>query len=69
MRALDVVRVVPLVRDASLYGVKIHVLVDDSATARGPLQAAVEAAGVGLRRIAPIAPTLEDIFVAIVSHE
>jgi ABC-2 type transport system ATP-binding protein len=69
MRALELVRAAPLVRDAALYGVAIHALVDDAAAARGPLQAALEAAGVGVRGIAPVAPTLEDIFVAIVTHE
>jgi ABC-2 type transport system ATP-binding protein len=69
MRALDVVRAIPQVRDAALYGVAIHALVDDAAAARGPLQVALEAAGVAVRSIAPVAPTLEDIFVAIVTHE
>ena len=68
MRALDHLRASPLVRDAALYGTAIHALVDDAAGARGPLLAALEASGVGVLEIVPIAPTLEDIFVAIVDR-
>jgi len=68
MRALDVVRASPLVREAALYGTAIHALVANAEQARPTLLAALEAAGVGVSELAPIAPTLEDIFVALVEQ-
>jgi ABC-2 type transport system ATP-binding protein len=67
MTALDVVQASPLVIEAALYGTAIHALVRD-ATAAAALRADLEARGIAVRRIAPIAPTLEDIFVALVER-
>jgi len=68
MPALDVVQASPLVSDAALYGTAIHALVRDPTAATAALRADLDAAGVHVRRIAPIMPTLEDVFVALVEH-
>lgn len=67
MTALDVVQASALVVEAALHGTTIHALVRDAAAAAA-LRADLDARGVGVRRIAPITPTLEDVFVALVEH-
>jgi ABC-type multidrug transport system ATPase subunit len=60
---LPKLRVLPGVRDATLFGETLHVLVDDSVTDRvltGALGS--DPAGTLIR---PIAPTLEDVFVTL----
>lgn len=69
MAALDTLLGIPRVREAALYGNLLHVVVDDASTARAELQAALEAAGVHVRRIDPIAPALEDVFVALIERQ
>ncbi|MDR7555817.1 MAG: ABC transporter ATP-binding protein [Armatimonadota bacterium] len=66
-RALDVVRTSPLVTDAALYGTAIHALVADPHRAAPALADALAAAGVRVRAVAPRAPALEDVFVALVA--
>ena len=68
MPALDIVQASPLVADAALYGTAIHALVGDPAAATRALRRDLEAAGLHVRGIAPITPTLEDVFVALVEH-
>jgi ABC-2 type transport system ATP-binding protein len=65
--ALDVVRASPLVTEAALYGTAIHARVADPARAAPALGEALAAAGVRVVAIAPQAPTLEDVFVALVT--
>lgn len=76
MRAFDFLRASPRVRSAALYGTTIHVLVSQAEGA-GEAQAAeaqaaadalardLAAAGIRVDSIAPIAPSLEDIFVSL----
>lgn len=68
MAALDVVSASPHVIDAALYGTAIHALVSNARTAGPALGRDLAAAGVHVRGISPIAPTLEDIFVALVDR-
>jgi ABC-2 type transport system ATP-binding protein len=68
MRALDVVHASPLVREAALYGTAIHALVASAREAGPALRADLEAAGIGVREITAMAPTLEDVFVALVDR-
>ncbi len=68
MRALDVVRESRAVRDAALYGVAIHALVDEAASASPALAQALAAAGIEGAEIERITPTLEDIFVGLVAR-
>ncbi|MCL6552536.1 MAG: ABC transporter ATP-binding protein [Firmicutes bacterium] len=66
-RAFDVVRASPVVTDAALHGTAIHALVADPGRAVPALADALAAAGVRVRAIAPRAPTLEDVFVALMA--
>jgi ABC-2 type transport system ATP-binding protein len=65
MRALEAAAGAPGVREVAVFGSGLHVGVADEAAA-APLRAALEAAGVRVAAIAPITPTLEDVFVSLV---
>ena len=57
----------PGVLDAAPFGNSVHVLLD-SALHPDELVTALQRKGVGIKRIAPIAPSLEDVFVRLVSR-
>jgi len=68
-RALQQLRGVPGVRDATLFGEAVHLLVDQSlpeAALRRALEAPGGEDGVTIR---PIAPSLEDVFVTLARAE
>ena len=67
MRALEAAAAAPGVREVAVFGSGLHVTVA-AATAAGPLQAALEAAAVRVDGIAPVRPTLEDVFVSLVER-
>ena len=52
--------------DAALFGSVVHATVDDAASAAAGIQSALEAAGIAVSRIAPIRPSLEDVFVSLI---
>jgi ABC-2 type transport system ATP-binding protein len=59
----------PGVVEAALFGRAVHVMVEDAATASATLPVFLAAAGVTVRRISPVRPSLEDVFVALVRRE
>ncbi|HUK61294.1 MAG TPA: ABC transporter ATP-binding protein [Stellaceae bacterium] len=63
--ALETVSRLPWVLDAAPFGNSVHVLLDHERTG-DELAQALRGAGLGIRRIAPIAPSLEDVFVRLV---
>lgn len=67
MTALQVLDEEPAVRDVAIFGVTLHVLAD-SVEATSPIRAALERAGVAVHGIAPIVPSLEDVFVALIEQ-
>ena len=58
----------PGVLDASLHGVLLHVNVPDANVGQS-LQAALTQAGIEIRRIEQVLPSLEDVFVAMVEAQ
>lgn len=66
--ALDVLAARPEVREAALFGRAIHVIVPDGRTALPLLREALVNRGVAVDRIAPVSPSLEDVFVTLVEH-
>jgi drug efflux transport system ATP-binding protein len=66
--ALGVLAALPEVREAALFGRAIHVTVPDSRTALPLLREALVKRGVTVDRIAPVSPSLEDVFVSLVEH-
>jgi len=67
MAALDAAGPAPGVREVAVFGSGLHVTVD-AAVGAAPLRAALEAAGVRVGGIAPISPSLEDVFVSLVER-
>ncbi len=67
MRALEAAGRAPGVREVAVFGSGLHVTVADAADA-GPLREILEGAGVRVGGIAPIRPTLEDVFVSLVER-
>jgi ABC-2 type transport system ATP-binding protein len=65
MRTLDGL---PGMRDVAVFGGGLHVTVDDdSAAAR--IRQALSAKGIEVKRLAPIKPSMEDVFVAMIEAE
>jgi drug efflux transport system ATP-binding protein len=67
-RALELLPKAPGVRDAAAFGNALHVLVDGAGAAEAALPAWLAERGVACRRIESIEPTLEDVFVALVTR-
>jgi len=61
--ALDVLSGLPFVRDASAFGTRLHVVVDDAKEGAGQVVAALAAAGHGPATAERIVPSLEDVFI------
>ena len=57
------------VKGAILMGDSVHVVVDDAARRAGELRAALEHAGVAVDEIERIAPSIEDLFVSLLTAE
>jgi len=65
--ALDALSHMPGVLDAAPFGNSIHVVLDGQRNAED-VAAALRGQGVAIARIAPIAPSLEDVFVRLVGR-
>jgi ABC-2 type transport system ATP-binding protein len=61
--AVEVLKTMPGVQEAAMYGRTVHATVADVATAPRDIAAALRAAGIGVQGVEEIAPTLEDVFV------
>jgi len=66
--ALEVLAALPEVREAALFGRAIHVTVANSQVALPTLREALAGRGVTVDRIAPVPPSLEDVFVSLVER-
>jgi ABC-2 type transport system ATP-binding protein len=68
MGALEFLERHPLVREAAVFGAGLHVTVDREGDG-GELARQLTGAGIGVERLEPVLPTLEDVFVALVERE
>jgi ABC-2 type transport system ATP-binding protein len=59
----------PGVRDALLVGDRVHLFVDEVARRLPELRGRLESAGIKYDSMAPVAPTIEDLFVSAVERE
>ena len=57
------------VKGAILMGDSVHVVVDDAGVRSGELRAALDRAGVAVDEIERIAPSIEDLFVSLLTTE
>jgi ABC-2 type transport system ATP-binding protein len=65
-RAVEALRGAPGILEAAMFGRAVHLLVQDEASARREIPAALAAHGRACRSLTRIAPSLEDVFVALV---
>lgn len=56
----------PGVRDVALHGTDVHVLLDSDAWTADELVAQLTQAGIAVRAIRPIQPTIEDVFISLI---
>jgi ABC-2 type transport system ATP-binding protein len=66
MQAMALLRDFPTVREAALYGVAIHVVVDEPSDAAPKVAAFLRGRGIEVHRVEPRLPSLEDVFVSLV---
>jgi ABC-2 type transport system ATP-binding protein len=66
MRAFAALKTEPTVAGVALFGTALHMSAGDEAAARAAITARLHAAGVGLRSLERIEPSLEDAFVTII---
>jgi ABC-2 type transport system ATP-binding protein len=66
MSAFAALKPEPGVTGVALFGTTLHLTADDETTARVAVAARLQAAGISIRRLERIEPSLEDTFVAIV---
>jgi len=66
MRALDSV---PGVLDVAVFGGGLHVTVDGVEAASARIRLALEDKNIAVERLEPIAPSMEDVFVAMIEAE
>lgn len=65
MRGLEILRAMPAFRDVALYGLFLHVMVENENQA-GEIEAALKNGKVSVQRIEKIEPSLEDVFVFLI---
>jgi ABC-2 type transport system ATP-binding protein len=68
-QAVEVLRTMAGVMEAAMFGRLVHAVVRDEAVAREAIPAAFSAHSVPLESIQRVAPSLEDVFVALVRKE
>jgi ABC-2 type transport system ATP-binding protein len=65
--SLDALERAPGIMDAAVFGNSLHVVVANAAEAIPAIKQALEAKGLHVGRIAPVPPSLEDVFVSLTS--
>lgn len=68
-RAVETLKGMDGVLEAAMFGRLVHVLVQDQEVARKVIPAALEESGVEMEGLEEVAPSLEDVFVALVRKE
>ena len=57
------------VSDVAVFGSGLHVMVDDAKSAMERIRRALEVAGIAIRRLESIEPSLEDVFVTLIEAD
>ncbi len=66
--AFEVVRSLPQVTTVAIFGNSLHVATTNPEQAQVMVREALEARQISIRRLVPVAPTLEDAFIAMISR-
>jgi ABC-2 type transport system ATP-binding protein len=67
--AVDALQTMDGILDAAMFGREVHAVVEDEATAKEAISALFAQRSIPLERIERVAPSLEDVFVALVREE
>ena len=59
----------PGVYEVAVFGGGLHVTVDDAQAAEGRIRIRLEGRGIEVRRLEPIQPAMEDVFVGLIEAE
>ena len=69
MKALEVLKNIAGVRNAGIFGDKVHVLLEDGEKTRRDMERLLKESGNEILSLRKIPPTLEDVFIATVPEE
>jgi ABC-2 type transport system ATP-binding protein len=69
VEALELVRVQSWARETSIFGTKLHVMVDDETRGRALIAETLKGKGIGLRSADRIIPSLEDVFLYLLEQD
>ena len=64
--SMRVAQAQPGVLDVAVFGGSLHITVEDESSAIPRLTEALKREGISVERIAPIEPSMEDVFVAMI---
>ena len=59
----------PGIEDVAVFGAGLHVKVDNQAEGETLVRAALADAGIGIRALEPIPPSMEDVFVTLLEFQ
>lgn len=59
----------PGVQDVAVFGSGLHIKVDQASAAEGQVRKALEKAGITIKHLEPISPSMEDVFVSLIEKE
>lgn len=65
--ALHILRRIPTIRSAQLFGDRLHIVVEEESGVRDALESELRSRGISIRSIRPVAPSLEDVFISRIS--
>jgi ABC-2 type transport system ATP-binding protein len=66
--ALEVIRILPQVAEAAVFGDGLHVAANRAEEAEAAIREALAAAGINLRRLGRVEPSLEDAFISLIER-
>jgi ABC-2 type transport system ATP-binding protein len=69
VEALEAVRVQPWAIETSVFGTKLHVMVDDEAEAKRLISRTLSDRNISVGTIQRIVPSLEDVFLYLLEHD
>jgi ABC-2 type transport system ATP-binding protein len=67
-RAVEPLRRLPGVRGAELFGHRLHVILEEVPGSPGEVARRIAEAGITAREVEPVEPSLEDVFLDLVTH-
>ncbi len=59
----------PGVQDVAVFGSGLHIKVDQASSAEAEVRKALDRAGIAIKHLEPISPSMEDVFVSLIEKE